>query len=129
MINISIRKPQPMGIACSDETTALTTGLKMTFRVPYGFTVTGVRANLKTAQSAGSLFTVDIQNNGVSILSTLVTIDNTEKTSVTAVTPAVISGPNLADDIELTTIITQIGNSTATGLKIWIIGFSQMEFL
>lgn len=39
-------------IACSDETTALTTGTgKVTFRTPYAFTVSEVRATLTTAGS------------------------------------------------------------------------------
>ena len=37
--------------ACSDETTSLTTGIKLVFRVPYNFTLTNVRASLTTAQS------------------------------------------------------------------------------
>ena len=36
-------------IACSDETTALTTGTKVTFRLPYDYTITEVRASLTTA--------------------------------------------------------------------------------
>ena len=48
-------------IAIGDSTTALTTGTsKETFRMPYGFTLTEVRASLKTAQASGSIFTVDI---------------------------------------------------------------------
>jgi hypothetical protein len=109
--------------AASDETTALTTGTaKVTFRIPHAMTLTGVRASLTTAQTSGSIFTVDINENGTSVLSTKLTIDNTEKTSVTAATPAVISDSSLADDAEITIDIDQIGNGTATGLKITLIG-------
>jgi hypothetical protein len=109
--------------AASDETTALTTGTaKVTFRAPSAFTLTGVRASLTTAQSSGSIFTVDINQNGTSVLSTKLTIDNTEKTSVTAATPAVISTSAITDDAEITIDIDQIGNGTATGLKITLIG-------
>ena len=109
--------------ACSDETTALTTGTaKVTFRMPYAMTVYEVRASLTTAQASGSIFTVDINESGTSILSTKLTIDNTEKTSKTAATPAVISDGSLADDAEITVDIDQIGNGTATGLKITLIG-------
>jgi hypothetical protein len=50
------------------------------------------------------------------------TIDNTEKTSKTAATPAVISDTALADDAEITIDIDQVGDGTAKGLKITLIG-------
>ena len=104
-------------------TTALTTGTaKVTFRLPTAFTLTGVRASLTTAQASGSIFTVDINQSGTSILSTKLTIDNTEKTSTTAATPATITTSALTDDAEITVDIDQIGNGTATGLKITLIG-------
>jgi hypothetical protein len=90
--------------------------------MPYAMTVTAVRASLSTAQASGSIFTVDINEGGTSILSTKLTIDNTEKTSTTAATPAVISDSALADDAEITIDIDQIGNGTAKGLKVTIIG-------
>lgn len=111
-------------IACSDETTALTTGTaKITFRMAYAFTVTAVRASLTTAQTSGSIFTVDINEAGTSIISTKLTIDNTEKTSTTAATAAVISDSSLADDSEITVDIDQIGDGTAKGLKVCLIGY------
>lgn len=111
-------------IACSDETTALTSGTaKATFRMPYAFTVASVRASLTTAQASGSIITVDINEGGSSILSTKITIDNTEKTSTTAATPPVISDTSLADDAEMTIDIDQIGTSGATGLKVALIGY------
>jgi hypothetical protein len=117
------RLPTEIQLAASDETTALTAGTaKMTFRMPHAMTVTAVRASLTTAQASGSIFTVDINEGGTSILSTKLTIDNTEKTSTTAATPAVISDTALADDAEITIDIDQIGNGTATGLKITLIG-------
>lgn len=113
----------PIGVACSDETTALTTGTaKATFRMPFAMTLTAVRASLTTAQASGSIFTVDINENGSSILSTKLTIDNTEKTSTTAATPAVISDASLANDAEITIDIDQVGAAGATGLKVWLIG-------
>jgi hypothetical protein len=110
-------------VAASDETTALTTGTaKVTFRMPRAVTLTAVRASLTTAQASGTIFTVDINESGSSILSTKLTIDNTEKTSTTAATPPVISDTALADDAEITIDIDQIGNGTATGLKVYLIG-------
>jgi hypothetical protein len=115
--------PTEVQVAASDETTALTTGTaKVTFRMPYAMTVTAVRASLSTAQASGSIFTVDINEGGTTILSTKLTIDNTEKTSTTAATAPVISDSALADDAEITIDIDQIGNGTAKGLKVTIIG-------
>lgn len=114
---------QSIVVAASDETTALATGTaKVTFRMPYAFTLTSVRASLTTAQASGSIFTVDINGGGTTILSTKLTIDNTEKTSTTAATPPVISDSSLADDAEITIDIDQIGNGTAKGLKVTLIG-------
>lgn len=114
---------QAIPIACSDETTALATGsAKVTFRMPYAFTLSAVRASLTTAQGSGAIFTVDINEGGTTILSTKLTIDNTERTSTTAATPAVISDTSLADDSEITIDIDQIGDGSAKGLKVYLIG-------
>lgn len=112
-----------IAIAASDETTALTTGTaKVTFRMPHAMTLTDIRASLSTAQASGSTFTVDVNEGGSTILSTKITIDNTEKTSTTAATPPVISDAALADDAEITIDIDQIGDGTAKGLKVYLIG-------
>jgi hypothetical protein len=115
---------QSFVIACSDETTpiVITALPEVTFRMPYDFTLSSVRASLTTAQTSGSIFTVDVFENGVSILSTLITIDNTEKTSVTATTQPVVDTTFLVSDDEITINVTQIGSGTATGLKVYLIG-------
>lgn len=110
-----------IGIAISDETTAITTGAaKATFRMPCAMTVTEVRLTLTTASSSG-LPTVDINEAGASIISTKLTCDASEKTSTTAATAAVISDSALADDAEITLDIDTAGTG-ATGAKVWIIG-------
>lgn len=112
-------------IACSDETTALTTGTaKVTFRMPYAFTLTAVRASVTTAPT-GSVLTVDINEGGSTILSTKITIDVTEKTSTTAATAPVISDSTLADDAEITIDIDTVGSTVAgAGLKVTLIGYA-----
>ena len=109
-------------IAASDETTALSTGTaKATFRMPYAFTLTGVRASVGTAP-VGSVITVDINEAGSSILSTKITIAAGSKTSVGGTAP-VISDSALADDAEITIDIDTVGSSTAgAGLKVTLIG-------
>lgn len=110
-------------IACSDEITALTAGAaKVTFRMPFAMTLGTVRASLTTAQGGGSILTVDINADGSSVLSTRLTIDNAEKTSTTAAAPVVISSISLGDDAEITIDIDQIGDGTAKGLKVYLIG-------
>jgi hypothetical protein len=112
-----------IAIACSDETTALTTGTaKATFRMPYAFTLTAVRISVTTAPT-GAALTVDINEGGTTILSTKLTIDATEKTSTTAATAAVISDTALADDAEITIDIDTVGSTIAgAGLKVYLIG-------
>ena len=120
---IAQAKTEYLVLAASDESTALTTGTgKVTFRMPYALTLTAVRCSLTTAQTSGSIFTVDINGGGTTILSTKLTIDNTEKTSTTAATAAVISDAALSDDAEITIDIDQVGDGTAKGLKIMLIG-------
>lgn len=110
-------------IAVSDEVSSLTTGTeKVTFRMPYAFTLTAVRASVTTAPT-GSVLTVDINETGSTILSTKLTIDVTEKTSTTAAIAAVISDTSLADDAEMTIDIDTIGSTVAgKGLKVTLIG-------
>lgn len=113
--------PAVVQFAVSDETTALTTGTaKITLRAPHAMTVTGVRASLTTASTSGAV-SVDINVGGVSILSTVITIDQDEKTSTTAATPAVISTSAISDDAEITVDIDGAGTDAA-GLKVALIG-------
>lgn len=93
-------------------------------RVVGAFTCTDVRISLRSADTSATV-TVDVHKNGVSIFDTLVTIDATEKTSVTATTPFVFtasaSSISFADDDEIEFIIS--GTPTdATGLKVKLIG-------
>lgn len=112
-----------IGIACSDETTAITTGTaKATFRLPYAMTLTAVRASVTTAPT-GSTIIIDINESGSTILSTKLSIDASEKTSTTAASAAVISDTALADDAEITIDFDQVGSTVAgAGVKIWLIG-------
>jgi hypothetical protein len=110
-------------IACSDETSNLTTGTaKVTFRMPYAMTLSSVRASVNTAPT-GSTLVVDINEGGSTILSTKLSIDASELTSTTAATAAVISDTALADDASITIDIDQIGSTVAgKGLKVILRG-------
>ena len=65
---------------------------------------------------------MDINESGSSVLSTKLTIDNTEKHRQPQQTGPVISDGNLADDAEITIDIDQVGDGTAKGLKVTLIG-------
>lgn len=117
---------QSIGFACSDETSVLGTGTSLiTFHMPFDFTLAGdkVMAELATVQASGSIFTVDVNEAGVSILSTKLTIDNGEETSFTAATPPVVSDSSLAKGAKITVDIDQVGTAGAKGLKVWLIGY------
>ena len=90
--------------------------------MPHGMLLTAVRASLSTAQTSGPTLTVDINRNGTSILGTKLTIDNGEKTSVTATSAATLVTTTLTDDNEMTIDIDQVGDLTAKGLKITFLG-------
>lgn len=111
-------------LACSDETTAVTAGTgKITFRMPYAMTVTGVRASTTTASTGGTLLTIDINESGSSILSTKLTLDASETTSTTAATAAVISDSSLASDAQITIDFDAVGSTVAgAGVKVTLIG-------
>ena len=114
-------------IACSDESTALTTGsAKVSFRMPYAFVFTagegGIRASCNQAPT-GAILTVDVNEAGSTILSTKLTIAIGSTTSVGGTAP-VISDVNLADNALMTIDIDQIGSSNpGTGLKVTLIGY------
>lgn len=103
------------------EATAITLGTaKRTYRIPYAFTLTGVRAWLKTA-STGGIPTFDINKAGVSILGTTLTIDVSEKTSVTAAIAATLVTTAMVMDDEIT-IDVDVAGTGAAGPVIRLIG-------
>lgn len=111
-------------IAFSDETTALTTGTaKATFHMPnYATELLDVIFGVTTAPT-GSVATFDLNEDGVSVLSTKATIDAGEFTSETAATPPVIGGggPALVANAKMTVDIDGIGSSVAgAGGKLYI---------
>ena len=111
-------------IACSDETTALTTGTaKVTFRMPYAYTLDSVRASLTGAGGSSGTTTIDINEAGSTILSTKITIDYGDLTSVGASAAPVISDSALADNAQMTIDIDAVtGDADETGLKVYLIG-------
>lgn len=115
--------PVEIVIACSDETTALTTGTaKVTFRMPHSMTLSSVRLNVNTAPT-GAAIVVDMKEAGTTVFSTKPQIDATAKTSVGGAVPGVVSDTSLADDAEITINLDQVGATIAgKGLKVTLIG-------
>lgn len=114
-------------IGVGDETTAITTGTnKRRFRAPFAFTITTARASLASAQASGTVVTVDVNNAGNSIFSTVITIDNNETTSTTAATPSALNATyvDVADDALIAIDIDACDGSTAAaGLKVTLLGY------
>ena len=115
-------------IACSGTTETLTTGTgKMTFRMPYAYTIDSVRASLTSAGGASGTTTIDINENtgggAASILSTKITIDYGDTTSVGASAAPVVSDSSLADNAIITIDIDALtGDADEAGLVVYIIG-------
>lgn len=106
--------------AASDETTDLTTGTaKVTFRMPYAFTLTGVKASVSTAPTHSSVaLTVDVKETGTTILSAPISFVSASKTATGSIADA-----SLASDSEITVDIGSVGDTTpGKGLKITLIG-------
>lgn len=112
---------ETIALAVSDETTSITTGAsKITFRIQKGLTISSVRASVTTAPTGSSII-IDINKNGSSILSTKLSIDVSEETSITASSQPVISDHSLVIDDEISIDIDQIGSGTAgTGVKVYL---------
>jgi hypothetical protein len=117
--HIHQRDADTIVLACSDETTALTTGTnRVRFRMPFAATLLAVRASVNTAPT-GSTLIVDINEGGTSVLGTKLSIDATEFSSTTAASAATITDSSLADDAEISIDIDQIGSTVAgAGLKV-----------
>lgn len=117
--------PHSYQFAASNETTALAAGGALPVYTDYiavPITVNSVMINVNTAPT-GAAIIVDIKKNGTSIFSTLISIDATENTSLTAATPYVLNG-NISfvqgDKIEC--FINQVGSGiTGAGLKVKLI--------
>ena len=112
--------------ACSDETTAIdSTGTKLTFYMPYAYTVSEVRASLTTTSSSGTP-TIDISEDGTSIMTTTkITIDPGDLISTDSAVQPVLTDTSLADGSKIT-IDVDVTGTDATGLKAYIIGYKTL---
>lgn len=119
---IQFKSQTVVQFACSDEVTPIALGQLISLPILTAMSLTRVVATLVTPQSTGSLLTIDIKKNGTTIFSTLLTFDNTESTTATASTSYVLSTTTLAIDDVITVSVTQVGDGTAAGLKVGLVG-------
>lgn len=111
-------------VAVSDESTALTAGTaKITFEWPVAVALTNVYGFVSGASDSSGEVIVDVNDDGVSIFSTTLSIDPAERSSRTALVPPVLtSNPlTIAAGSIMTIDIVQAGDN-ATGLKLTFIG-------
>lgn len=109
-------------VPCSDETSDLEVGVLTSYHQPYDFELLEVQAGVNGAP-VGAEIQVDIKEAGVSIFSTLLTIDDGEEHSLTAAVPAVVSDALLAKGSKISIEAVQVGSTTkGFGLKIYMIG-------
>jgi hypothetical protein len=112
--------PAPIMVAISDETTVFGTGTDViTFRAPYAFTLSEVKASLTTASTLNPI-TIDVKMGGFTIFGTQLTIDVNEKTTKTAAAAATLVTTAIPDDAEFTVTIVGAGTG-AVGLKLSLI--------
>jgi hypothetical protein len=118
---IGISYPYDLLVACSDETTDIVAGNGIvTFVVRRSFTLTGVFASLNVASSSGNV-TLDVLKNGVSVLSTIITIEEGDTDSAYASTQPVISNNTFVSGDVISVNLTADGTG-AKGLKLELVG-------
>jgi len=115
--------PDRLIFAASDETTAITTGTeKFCMILEDAFTLTKVHAGVTNAPT-GSGITIDINEDGTTVLSTKLTIDATEDDSDDAGTAPVISDSALANGAEICVDFDAVGATLGgDGVKITLVG-------
>lgn len=112
---------ESFSFALTDETTVIvSTGTYFTFDMPYDFNVEEVIGQLTTTSSSGNV-TMDVKKAGTTILSTGITVEQGETSSLTAATQPVVSVPSLLKGSRMTFLLAGVGAS-ATGAKVTLTG-------
>lgn len=117
-------QPKEMIVACSDETTLITTGTgKVKFRAPRAMTLTGIKASLTAAATSGTV-TIDVNLNGSTIMATnKLNFDANETTTTTySGTAAALSTTAVSADDEFTIDFDSVGTGgTPSGVKVTLL--------
>ena len=124
--------PAEIGIACSDETTAITTGntaadtQKASILIPRAMTVTEVKCNLY--KKADDDVTIDVNyhasapEDAARMLNAALTMADTDLTATTSTFASSATFFLLAEDSFVTVDVDDAG-TTAFGLKVWLLGY------
>lgn len=108
---------------CGDRTTPITAAAVNVMGRQIAFDVTLLEAQAYlTIKAATGTFTVDVNRNGVSILSTKITIDANEESSLTAAIQPAFSATNLTKGDIITVDVDNAANGLASGLIVTLIG-------
>jgi len=110
-----------IAVACSDETTVITTGQKVAFDVPWNFTLTRVYGTLTAAPTVSAL-TVDIEDEGTSLLNAVLSFSTSANNAETSTFASAASTYALTKGDLITIDVDSVG-STNAGLKIFLEGY------
>jgi len=112
-----------LGVACSDQTSNLTIGEKIAFDMPFDFVVTRVYAEVKTAPT-GSALTIDVEDEGTSILNAVVSISASANNAETSTFASSASSYAFTKGDLVSIDIDQIGSTIAgAGLIVFLEGY------
>ncbi len=122
--------PAEIGIACSDESTAIDTAeVKATIMVPRKMKLTEVKVSLTTPDGSGGGLQIQLEDRGTDPSSTGQTILATDantgedySTSSTSFDGSFTDEILDADDF-VTVEVTNAGMGEAAGLKVWLLGY------
>ena len=133
--NKKIKLPAEIGIACSDETTALTQSAETTILVPRAMTITEVKASLTSPSSSGAV-DIDVRygasspptQQSESIFNSspgLSLAASAYKNNRITFTDGSSGSQDYFDAAEDSFIVVNIGNvgTSSKGLKIWLLGY------
>lgn len=118
------RAPERYVVSCSDQSTNITATLLQTIPAwPSDWRLFDFEAGLSTVQTGGSIFRIEVKVNSTTIFSTKPTIDNNEKTTLTAATPSVLSAYEIPKGAQVDIYADQVGTAGARGLKVTFVGY------
>lgn len=115
--------PWEFPLAFSDETTAFTTGTKITVQFPFDVVIPKYFVQVTTAPTGSSLI-VDVQKAGVSVFSKAITVPVSAFNSSGGAVSYVVNDSFIPAFTSLAIVINQIGATVAgAGGKLWFIGY------
>jgi len=124
LVSTATNKPtESLIVALGDESTALTTGTKVTLYAPYAMTLSDIKASVVTAPTDATLI-IDVHLNGTTIMTTdKLDIETGEFHTKDAATQPALTTTSISEDDKLEFIVDQIGSTVAgAGPKVYLIG-------